>query len=216
MYHRSHGRFDITSGVYRQIWDFKSGQIPPEEQRRRLAPLVSWKLVEFDDVGIYLSREGMEIDFGGFGKEYACDRAAQMLRDLGLGSGLVNLSGDIVAIGPKPDGRPWEVGIQHPREASKLLAKVPLTDAAVATSGDYERFLERDGRRYSHILNPQTGLSVNYWQSVSVVADNCLTAGAIASIAMLLESEGSAWLEQTGLPYLALDLQGQLSTKNPQ
>ncbi len=205
MYRRSSGLFDITSGVFRRIWDFKNSRLPTEAERQAILPLVGWDRVEWDDGGIYLPKEGMEIDFGGFGKEYACDRAAQVLRDAGVVSGLVNLSGDVVAIGEKPNGAPWEIGIQHPRKPSTLLAKVPLADAAVATSGDYERFFEKGGIRYCHLLNPSNGQSVHYWQSVSVAGPSCLAAGALASVVMLAESDGERILVASGLPFLALD-----------
>ncbi len=174
---------------------------------------MGWQKVEWDETGVFLPVEGMEIDFGGFGKEYACDRAAQVLREAGVRSGLVNLSGDIVAIGTKPDGTDWEIGIQHPRAPSALLAKVPLRDAAVATSGDYERFFEKDGTRYCHLLNPLTGQSVHYWQSVSVAGPSCLAAGALSSVVMLSESEGLRLLRASGLPFLARDKTGKLITE---
>lgn len=178
-----------------------------------ILPLVGWAKVEWDETGVYLPSEGMEIDFGGFGKEYACDRAAQILRDARVRSALVNLSGDIVAIGSKPDGSAWEIGIQHPRQPASLLAKVPLQDAAVATSGDYERFFEKDGTRYCHLLNPLTGQSVHYWQSVSVAGPSCLAAGALTSVVMLAESEGKSLLFASGLPFLALDHMERLITE---
>src|SRR4029079_16724663 len=102
--------------------------------------------------------------------EYAADRAAALCRDHGIEHGLVNLGGDVRAIGPRADGTPWRVGIRDPGNQEASIASVALTDAAVATSGDYERGFEVDGRRYGHVLDPRTGMPVSQWRSVSVVA----------------------------------------------
>jgi thiamine biosynthesis lipoprotein len=95
-----------------------------------------------------------ELDFGGLGKEYAADRAAEVRIGLGARCGLIDLGGDIRTIGPQPDGCPWRIGIRHPRDADKVVAEIALSQGALATSGDYERFLEIDSRRYCHILEP--------------------------------------------------------------
>ena len=151
----------------------------------------------------------MEIDFGGFGKEYAADRAAAALLAQGIESGYVNLSGDVHVLGPKADGAPWGIGIQHPRDPRKVIATIPVHRGGLATSGDYERYFEQDGKRYCHILNPHTGMPVNHWQSVSVLASTTLTAGSLCTIAMLKEADALSFLEQAGAVYLALDAQGQ-------
>ena len=103
----------------------------------------------------------MEIDFGGIGKEYAADRVATICLEHGLRHGLVNLGGDIRAIGPQADGTPWRVGIRHPRVQDAAIAGFDLAAGALATSGDYERYFEIDGKRYCHILNPTTGMPVD-------------------------------------------------------
>ncbi|HMF28832.1 MAG TPA: FAD:protein FMN transferase, partial [Candidatus Cybelea sp.] len=126
----------------------------------------------------------------------------------GVASGLVNLGGDVRAIERQPDGSPWRVGIRHPRRVGAVVGAVSLTSAAVATSGDYERYFELDGKRYCHILDPRTGMPVTYWQSVSVVAPLCVVAGSCATIAMLLERDGEAFLRAQGLPYIAIDADG--------
>ena len=130
----------------------------------------------------------MEIDFGGIGKEYAADRVATICIEHGIAHGLVNLGGDVRAIGPQAGRR--AVARRHPpsaRATDEAIAGFDLADGAVATSGDYERFFELDGRRYCHILDPRTGMPVAHWQSVSVVAPLCVVAGSCATIAMLLE-----------------------------
>ena len=151
----------------------------------------------------------MEIDFGGIGKEYAADRAATILQEAGIAHALVNLAGDVRAIGPQPDGTPWRVAIRHPRRENAVIASVELAGGAVATSGDYERYFDLDGRRYCHILDPRTGMPVAHWQSVSVVAPLCVVAGSCATIAMLREEGGAAFLAAQGVRYIAVGPDGR-------
>ncbi len=176
-----------------------------------LLPLIGWQQVHWHAHHIRLPRAGMELDFGGFGKEYAADRAAEVLRAAGVQHGFVNLGGDIRVVGPRADGQPWRFGIQHPRQGEgHTIASVEMSTGALATSGDYERFFEHEGRRYCHILDPRTGWPVGCghpascvpprqaggraascgqaaasWASISVTAPACTAAGALSTIAML-------------------------------
>ena len=147
----------------------------------------------------------MALDFGGIVKEYAADRAAVICVEAGFCHGLVDLGGDIRILGPHPDGAPWSVGIQHPRRPHDVMASIDLVRGAIATSGDYERFVEIDGERYGHILSPRTGMPVRSLAGVSVVADECVVAGSAATIAMLMEGLGPAWLAELGLPHVFMD-----------
>lgn len=208
----SGGRFDLTSGVLRRAWDFRRSppRLPEADALAAALGLVGWAEVEWDEHAIRLPRAGMEIDLGGVGKEYAADRMATICIEHGIAHGLVNLGGDVRAIGTQSDGRPWRVGIRHPRADGKAIAYVDLADGAVATSGDYERYFELDGRRYCHILNPRTGMPVAHWQSVSVVAPLAVVAGSCSTIAMLLEVEGEAFLAAQGYSYIAVAPDGTL------
>jgi thiamine biosynthesis lipoprotein len=209
----SGGRFDLTSGVLRRAWDFrrKPPALPEPAALEAAKALVGWAGVEWSEHAIRLPRAGMEIDFGGVGKEYAADRAATICIERGVAHGLVNLGGDVRAIGTQADGKPWRVGIQHPRAApGKVIAYVDLADGAVATSGDYERYFDLDGRRYCHILDPRTGMPVAHWQSVSVVAPLTVVAGSCATIAMLMEADGEAFLAMHGWSYIAVAPDGTL------
>jgi len=204
-YEQSGGLFDATSGVLRRAWRFNSGVVPTEERLQALLPLVGWKRVELARDTVRLPLRGMELDFGGFGKEYAVDRAARVMREAGVGSGLVNLAGDLAILGEQPDGSPWQVGIRHPREHGVLLATLPVDSGAIATSGDYERFLEVDGVRHCHVLDPRTGRSAQGFRSVTVHAPSCLIAGAASTVAMLKGREaGLAWLDSLALAFLAV------------
>ncbi|MBI3715869.1 MAG: FAD:protein FMN transferase [Betaproteobacteria bacterium] len=214
-FQQSGGLFDITSGVLRRAWNFKLDRPPSQAEIAPLLPLIGWHQVErtTTDLGatVRLQQAGMEIDFGGFGKEYAADRAAAVLLDHGVRHAFVDLCGDVVVTGPHADGTPWGLGIRHPRREGELLASLPLAAGAVATSGDYERFLMHEGRRYSHILHPRTGQSVESFQSVTAFAPSCLVAGSLTTIAMLRgEGEGGAWLEASGAPFVAVNAKGEL------
>ena len=208
---QSAGAFDATSGVLRRAWRFDSGRVPSESELAPLLDLIGWPRVELTEGTVRLPARGMELDFGGFGKEYAVDRAALALRDMGAGSALVNLAGDLAVLGPQPDGSPWRVGIRHPRHDGMLLATLPVTSGGTATSGDYERFIEVDGVRHCHILDPRSGHALHSFQSVTVHAGSCLIAGSAATIAMLKgESEGLEWLEMLGLAHLCVRANGAI------
>lgn len=216
---QSDGLFDITSGVLRQAWDFKSGRVPSQLQLDALLGRVGWHDVERDDHWVLLRNTGMELDFGGFGKEYAADRAAAVLNSQGLSHALVNLGGDLHALGsrglPEMRDTPWSIDIQHPRPASgngnAPLASLALSRGGLATSGDYERFFVHNGHRYCHVLNPFTGRPVAHLQSISVLASNTTTAGALSTIAMLKGTEAKAWLDAQGASYLMVEDGGKVT-----
>lgn len=210
LYENSDGLFDITSGVLRRVWNFKEAIVPTQSQLDEVLPLIGWNMVERNNHDIRLPQAGMQIDFGGYGKEYAADRAAAVLEGMGVTHGYVNLGGDMRVLGPKLDGQPWVMGIQNPRDKNDVFASIPIERGALATSGDYERYFEIDGKRYCHVFNPKTGWPVTYWQSVSVLAPMAVTAGSITSIAMLKEEAGLTFLQDSNLAYLGIDQQGQL------
>ncbi|MET0266521.1 MAG: FAD:protein FMN transferase, partial [Duganella sp.] len=160
LFEASGGLFDITSGVLRQAWDFRQPRVPSSATLEPLLALVGWRHVRCEGNWVQLQHSGMELDFGGFGKEYAADRAATVLMEAGVRHGYVNLGGDMRFIGPRLDGRPWSIGIQDPRDSNATIASIPISTGALTTSGDYERYFELDGERYCHILDPRTGMPV--------------------------------------------------------
>ena len=208
----SGGLFDVTSGVLRREWDFKRKppQLPDPTALAETVALVDWPSVEWSPRTVRLPRAGMEIDFGGIGKEYAADRAATILLDAGIRHGLVDLAGDVRALGPQESGAPWRVGISHPRHQGKVIAFVELASGAIATSGDYERFFMVDGKRYCHILDPRSGMPVTAWQSVSVVAALCVVAGSCSTIAMLLGRKALPFLRQQQVDFIAIAADGSI------
>ena len=223
LWEQSGGLFDVTSGVLRHAWDFKAGRLPSSDFLALLRGRVGWPLVQRKGRQVRLQAH-MELDFGGFGKEYAADRAAAVLQQHGMTHALVNLGGDLHALGPRgmPDlqGQPWRIGIQHPRPLESggdtaPLVRVGLSHGGLATSGDYERFFIHDGQRHCHVLNPHTGWPVTHWQSVSVQAANTTTAGALTTIAMLKEAAGADWLAAQGVGFVAVQHDGQLLQGGP-
>ena len=167
------GGFNIAIGPAVEAWSVTESQrIPEESELNALRPLVDLQAVHVDmrKQTIYLDKAGMRIDVGGIGKGYAADQAVEALRKAGAIAGVVALSGDIKTFGRLPGGKKFPVGIQHPRKDGTVLAWIDLEDEAISTAGDYERFFERDGVRYHHILDPHTLQPARRCQSVTVVA----------------------------------------------
>jgi thiamine biosynthesis lipoprotein len=209
-YRQSGGLFDITSGVLRRAWGrFDANALPDAARIEALREKVGWDKVRWESPLLAFSVAGMEIDFGGIVKEFAADRVAALCQEFGLEHGVINLGGDIKVLGPRADGSPWQVGIRHPRAKDATAQTLQLRTGALASSGDYERRIEVAGVRYGHILNPRTGWPVRRMAAVSVLADFCVVAGSAATIAMLKEDDGPAWLEQLGLPHLWIDVDGR-------
>ncbi|MDD2864291.1 MAG: FAD:protein FMN transferase [Methylococcales bacterium] len=200
-YELSDRLFDITSGILRRAWRFDSGILPDDKIIETLLKRIGLHHLQVENATLTFSQAEMELDFGGIVKEYAADRAATLCVNAGISHGIVNLGGDIKIIGSHPDKKPWRVGIQHPRDKTKIWKTLTLKTGALASSGDYERCLVIDGVRYGHILNPKTGYPVRQLAAVSVVADLCVVAGSAATIAMLKEKDGEKWLKSLGLQH---------------
>ena len=207
----SAGLFDLTSGLLRQAWDFRSGKIPDPELVKSLLRKVGWKGLRWTKTSAFLLEAGMELDFGGCVKEYATDSSAGILRNRGIDHALVDLAGDMASVGGRGDGEPWVIGIRHPNSPAHAAATLELSGQALASSGDYERAIEFEGNRYGHILNPRTGWPVQGFAAVSVSAPQCLVAGSAATVAMLKPQEESLqWLSRLGLPWVAVEPAGEV------
>jgi thiamine biosynthesis lipoprotein len=212
---KSDSAFDITSGRLRAVWDFSVSRLPDQSSIGAVLPFIGFDKVALVNSQLHFGQPGMELDFGGLGKEYAADRAAEVCLDLGARHGFVDLGGDIRVIGPQPDGLPWRIGIRDPREADRLVAEIALPNGALATSGDYERFIEVDGRRYCHILDPRTGWPVQGLSSVTVISDRCLVAGSLSTAAMLKGRGGAAWLQNLAVRHIVIDEEGNFYGTEP-
>jgi len=201
LYELSDGRFDITSGVLRVVWQFDGGdRVPDARAVDAIMDRVGWQGVTWERPTLTMT-PSMEIDLGGIGKEYAVDRCAAIARDVGCGEALVNFGGDLAVTG-KPRSRPaWKVGVEGatPDAADRLIE---LRAGALATSGDGRRFLLRDGVRYSHILDPTTGWPVSGApRSITVAADSCTQAGMLSTLAMLQGDGAETFLDVQGVQY---------------
>ncbi|TNE94211.1 MAG: FAD:protein FMN transferase [Gammaproteobacteria bacterium] len=200
----SDGRFDITSGVLRRAWKFDGGDhLPDRSETDALLRLVGWNRVQWEKPSLTLP-DGMEIDFGGIGKEYAVDR---ILLDLNRilpdqASVLVNFGGDLACNGPRANGNAWVVGVEDHKKLSDSTETLSLRGGALATSGDSRRYLINNGVRYGHILDPRTGWPIpDAPHSVTVAAPTCTLAGMLATFAMLQGGEAEAFLQEQQVPF---------------
>ena len=212
LHRQSDGLFDITAGKLTRLWDAQLQRVPSKDAIGAALRVTGWHRIEWTRPHLRIATADMHLDFGGLVKEYAADRCAQRCRDEGVHCGIVDLGGDLALIGPHDNGEPWIVGIKAPRAQGRAAAAIELPRGGLATSGDYERMLVVDGKRYSHIVDPRSGYPIDGFASVSVVADSCLVAGAASTLAMLLGVErGGAWLRELGLSHLCIDGAGRVS-----
>jgi thiamine biosynthesis lipoprotein len=212
LHEQSNGLFDPTSGVLRGIWDFQLGIAKDLSLLPQLLEKVGWEKVEIRDQQLRLNQEGMAVDLGGIVKEYAVDKSIATIREAGFSNAIVELAGDVMAIGVRNNDEPWQVGICDPANPSEALMSIELADAALATSGSYRRFIELDGERFSHFLDPISGMPVSGPRSVSVISNTCITAGAVATVACLKPlADVESWLEASRLPWLSVSERGLMS-----
>lgn len=185
------GSFDITYGsIDKRLWNFDQTMtaLPDRETAKQMVRLINYRNVILDDENctVFLKEKGMRIGFGGIGKGYAAERAKQIMKEQGVQSGVVNASGDLTAWGLQPDGKPWTVGIANPDSSHNVFSYINITGLAVATSGNYEKFVTINGRRYSHTINPLTGLPVTGIKSVTIITTNAEIADAMATPVMIM------------------------------
>jgi len=185
------GAFDITYGsVDKRLWNFDQGMtsLPDPATARRMVRLINYRNVILNkmDTTVFLKEEGMRIGFGGIGKGYAAERAKAVMRQMGSDSGIVNASGDLTVWGHQPDGKPWTIGIVNPNAAGQVFSYLEVVNMAIATSGNYEKYVMIGGRRYSHTINPRTGLPVTGVKSVTILCPNAELADAMATPVMIM------------------------------
>jgi thiamine biosynthesis lipoprotein len=210
------GAFSIVLGAPTQRWGFLDKHhvlTPAEVEELRATSHLEDLVLDEKRQTVWLRRPGMMIDLGGIAKGYIADRAKKVLVERGFSSGIVATAGDLVLFGTKPDGKPWRVGVQHPRKPGHNIASIELTDCAVSTSGDYERFFTKDGVIYHHILDPKTLFPARECRSATVVGDRGLVADALSTGAFVLGPDrGLALFEKTGLGRaILIDDQGGVS-----
>ncbi len=194
------GGFNIAVGPAVEAWSVTERErIPTREELQSLRLLVDWTMINIDSQArtIFLPKPGMRIDVGGIGKGYAADRAVDVMRKMGAKGGVVALSGDIKTFGDLPGMQGFPVGIRHPRQEGELIATVDLKNEAISTAGDYERYFEREGVRYHHILDPKSLQPARQCQSVTVIAaEGTVADGLDTGIFVLGPEKGMALVEQ--------------------
>ena len=180
------GAFDITYGsVDKRLWNFDKTMtaLPDPNTAKSMVRLINYRnvILHKDDCSVMLKEKGMRIGFGGIGKGYAAEMAKALLKKESVHSGIVNASGDLTAWGHQPNGEPWTIGIANPDNATLPFSYMNITDMAVATSGNYEKFIIINGSKYSHTINPKTGLPVTGIKSVTIISPNAEIADAMAT-----------------------------------
>lgn len=196
-YQLTDGAFDITFASAGHLYDYREGKAPGEAQLAQAAKHIGADRIELlPDHRVRFRTHGTRIDLGGIAKGHAIDQGIALLKEAGIEHAWLSLGGDSYVLGDHR-GRPWEVGIQHPRNREKIAMRLPITDLAMSTSGDYQRYFIQNGRRIHHILSPQTGKSVDGLASVTVLADNSLDADALSTSVFVLGVEkGLALINQ--------------------
>ncbi|MDE3143005.1 MAG: FAD:protein FMN transferase [Bacteroidota bacterium] len=180
------GAFDITYGsIDKSLWNFDTTMksLPDKETAKEMVRLIDYRNIILDEVNktVSLKEKGMRIGFGGIGKGYAAEMAKKIMQQIGVESGVVNASGDLTAWGLQPNGEEWTIGIANPNYSGEVFSFMKITGLAVATSGNYEKFILIDGKKYSHTINPRTGLPVTGIKSVTIITKNAEIADAMAT-----------------------------------
>lgn len=180
------GAFDISYGsIDKTLWNFDRNmtQLPSREEALKMVHLIDYRniLVDKENSTVFLRNKGMRIGFGGIGKGYAAEMAKRLLLQKGVGSGIINASGDLSAWGHQPSGRPWRIGISNPDFPEDIFSYLDISGKAVATSGNYEKYVMINGKKYSHTIDPKTGLPISGIKSVTIISSNAEFADAMAT-----------------------------------
>jgi len=185
------GAFDITYGsIDKKLWNFDQtmNALPDAETAKKMVRLIDYRniILNQENCTVFLREMGMRIGFGGIGKGYAAEMAKRVMKQHGVESGVVNASGDLCAWGLQPDGKKWTIGIANPDLSNEVFSYLNVTDMAVATSGNYEKFIMVDGKKYSHTINPRTGLPITGIKAATIITTNAEIADAMATPIMIM------------------------------
>ena len=185
------GAFDITYGsIDKRLWNFDQQMtaLPDKDTAKRMVRLIDYRNIILDNENctVFLKEKGMRIGFGGIGKGYAAERAKYIMKQAGAEGGVVNASGDLTTWGKQPDGNNWTVGIVNPNRKSEVFSYLDVSDMAVATSGNYEKYVIINGKKYSHTIDPRTGYPVTGIKSVTIITTNAEIADAMATPVMIM------------------------------
>lgn len=188
----SDGLFDPTIGPLMRLWGFYNGSlyIPTEKELKKTLEKVNWKDLEIGNGKVRLRKKGMSLDLGGIAKGYAVQKLLEISKNLNLKRVFLDIGGTIGVYGKALKGDYWIIRIRHPRREGKIIGKIKIRGGVVATSGDYERFFVKDGKRYPHIINPKTGYPSSEIMSVTVISSNGITADALSTLFFVLGEKG--------------------------
>lgn len=206
------GAFDISYGsIDKRFWNFDTQmtELPSKEVAKNLIRLINYKniILNEDDFSVLLKEEGMRIGFGGIGKGYAAESAKKILLENGVKAGIVNASGDLTAFGKPKEIEKWTIGIAHPDVAHQSFSTMEITDMAVATSGNYEKYVMIGGKKYSHTIDPKTGYPISGIKSVTIISPNAEISDAFATPVTIMGIEpGLAMINQIkGIECIIID-----------
>ena len=207
----SGGIFDITYASVGYAYDYRNRLEPSAETLAAKLPAIDYRHIELAGNRIHFTRPGVRIDLGGIAKGYAVDRAVEIVSDCGISRAMISAGGDSRIVGDR-DGRPWLIGIRHPREAGEIALRLPLSDSAISTSGDYERYFIVDGKRVHHILDPATGRPSEGSWSATVIGPDAMTTDALSTTIFILgANEGLALVEKLdGFDAILIDSSGKV------
>lgn len=211
----SDGAFDISWAAMRGMWKFKKGEerIPSSEEISNKLPLINYKNIELDESKrtVFLKKEGMAIGLGGIAKGYAVDKAMEILLKHGITNAIVKAGGDMRIQGTD-DNKPWDIGIQHPRNKNQALAALHLSNISISTSGDYERFFIKDGVLYHHIIDPKTAMPARGCMSVTILAPDTMTSDALSTAVFVLGPDKGMQLIKLlpGIEGIIVDSEGKI------
>lgn len=211
----SGGAFDVSVGPVMDLWGFGKSeqQVPSDEEINRALSLVDYNKVQVDpsNMTVFLTKPGMSLDLGGVAKGYATDEAVKALKEAGIQHAIINAGGNVYALGDKPDGSPWRVGVQDPRGEKSIIGILYVKDRAVVTSGDYQRYFEQEGVRYHHIIDPTTGKQARDVMQTTVVTDSATDADILStSLFVLGAQKGMCFVKElpgTGAIFIGADRQ---------
>lgn len=193
------GAFDISYGsIDKSLWNFNTQltQLPTKETALKMVHLINYQNIVLDaeQQTVFLKESGMRIGFGGIGKGYAAEMAKKVLFENGVKSGIVNASGDLTAWGTQPNGKPWTIGIANPNLPQNAFSYLEISDRAIATSGNYEKYVLINGKKYSHTIDPKTGFPITGIKSVTVISNNAEFADAMATPIAVMGIENALFL----------------------
>ena len=209
----SNGAFDITFSSVGYLYDYRKGIKPSEEEIKKSLVSINYQHVLIDEAKrtVRYAHPDVRIDLGGIAKGYAVDNGIAILVDCGIKGGLISAGGDSRILGDRGN-RPWMMGIRHPRKKDEVAVVLPLSNSAISTSGDYERFFIEDGKRYHHIISPSTGKSVSATWSATVIGPDATTTDALSTTLFVLGQEKGMQLVESlaGIDAVIIDAQGQM------